>query len=221
MLALDFLRTLQVGNGAGDLEDTTVGTGRELEALHCHAEHVETLGIRLCELMEHTFRHHGVAMDAFERQETFLLNLTGSNDALTNGRRWLAWFHLRQLRKRHRLYLAMDVDTVEQRAGDFVHVTLYLAGSADAMMGGIAIVAAGTGVHGGDEHERAGVLHVVFGTADGDDPVFQRLTHHLKDAAVELGKLVKEEDTIVGEADFTRLRISAATDKGDDISIRF
>ena len=40
----------------------------------------------------------------------------------------------------------MQVDAVEQGAGDLVEVVLDLAGSADAVFIGVVVVAAGTGV---------------------------------------------------------------------------
>ena len=82
------------------------------------------------------------------------------------------------------------------------------------MVGGVSIVAAGTGVHRGHEHEGAGILDAVLGATDGNGAVLQRLAQHLKDTARELWQLVEKEDTIMGEADFARLRVIATTHKG-------
>ena len=83
------------------------------------------------------------------------------------------------------------------------------------MVRGVAIVAAGTGVHRGDQHERTGVFHAVLGAADADRAVVQRLAQHLQHATAQLGHLDQEEHTIMGETDFTRLGIVATTDEGD------
>ena len=64
-------------------------------------------------LMEHLLVHLGVAMRAGEGFEAFLLYLAGSDDAIADGGTGFARLHLGQMGKRHRLYLAMDVDTVE------------------------------------------------------------------------------------------------------------
>jgi hypothetical protein len=55
-------------------------------------------------------------MDTLVGFKAFLLNLTGSNDALTNLLAWLARLHLGELGKGHSLDLAVDVDTT----GDYV-----------------------------------------------------------------------------------------------------
>ena len=83
------------------------------------------------------------------------------------------------------------------------------------MVGGIAIIAAGTGIHRRHEHEGAGIFYSVFGAGDGNPAVFERLAHNLKDGTVELGKLVAEKDTVVGKGNLARLGIVAASDKGD------
>ena len=44
----------------------------------------------------------------------FFLNLAGTDDTLTDDSRRFARLHLRELGKGHSLYLAMDVDTVEE-----------------------------------------------------------------------------------------------------------
>ena len=66
-------------------------------------------------------------------------------------------------------------------------------------MGEVAVIAAGAGVHGGYEHEGAGVFDGVFGTADGNLPVFERLAHHFEHLPVEFGQLVEEEYAVVCE----------------------
>ena len=101
---------------------------------------------------------------------------------------------------------------VEQGTADLVQITLYLARGADTLVGGVAIIATGAGVHGGDEHERTGKLYGVFGTADGDFAVFQWLAQHFECAFVELRQLITEEHAVVGEADLTGLRVGAAAD---------
>ena len=100
--------------------------------------------------------------------------------------------HLRELSKGHGLDLAVDVDAVEQRTGDFAEVALDLSGGADAVVGGVAVVAAGAGVARGNEHERGGELYAVLGPRDADFAVFERLAHHFEGLAIELGEFVEE-----------------------------
>lgn len=70
------------------------------------------------------------------------------------------------------------------------------------MVGGVAIVAAGTGVAAGYEHEGAGIFYRIFGAADGDVAIFERLTEHFEGGFVELREFVAKEYAIVGQARF-------------------
>ena len=80
----------------------------------------------------------------------------------------------------------LTFDTVEQWPANLVHILLYLAWRAYAMMSGVAIVAARTGVHGGYELKVAGVADAVFGTTYGDVPILKGLAQYLKSVLVEL-----------------------------------
>ena len=51
-------------------------------------------------------------------------------------------------------------------------------------------------------------------TRDGDDAVFQRLAQDLQGIALELRKLIQEEDAVMGETDLARAGNGAATDEG-------
>ena len=214
------LAACKVGNGTGNLQDAAIGTGGEFQAFHGHTQHVHRGSIGFSELVEHPLRHHGIAVDALEGFEANLLDLSGLDDALTNLLAGFPGFHLAQGSKRHRLNLAMDVDTVQQGTTDFVHVTLYLPWRADAVVRGVAIVATGTGVHRGYQHKRTGIFHAVLSTADADFAVFQRLAQHLKDGARQFRHLIQEEYAIVCQRNLARLGIVSSTHESHDISIR-
>lgn len=83
------------------------------------------------------------------------------------------------------------------------------------------MVAAGAGVHGGHEHEVARNGGGVFCAADGDLPVFERLAHGFEGSSREFGQLVEKEHSVVGQADFARLKVSASADEGHNTTIRF
>ena len=163
--------------------------------------------------MQHALRHLGIAVDALVIHKPFLLHLASGNDSGANRFARFTGSHLRELCERHGLYLAMDVDTVEQRTTDLVHIPLYLSGRAGTTVSGVAIIAARTWIHGGYKHKRTGILHAVFCTADGDTAVLQRLAHHLQHRPVELRQFVAEQHTIVCQTDFTGLRILSATNQ--------
>jgi len=107
----------------------------------------------------------------------------------------------------------VDVDAVKQRPGDFLSVARDLVGGVAAGAFGVAVVAAGAGVHGGDELEAGGEVAFHRGAADGDMAVFQRFAQHFEDAAVEFGQFVEKEDAVVGKADFARFGDGAAANQ--------
>ena len=114
----------------------------------------------------------------------------------------------------------MDVDAVEERPGQFVRVPAdVLEGTAaDAAVLSVrdAVVAAGTGVHGPDELDVPGVRDRGPVASDGDAPVFERLAQRFEDRAREVGRLVKEEDAIVGEGDFAGRCLGAPARHGGE-----
>ena len=107
----------------------------------------------------------------------------------------------------------MDVDAVEERAGDLGDVALDHGRGAHALARLVVEVAAGAGVHGGGEHEARGKAERHGGAGDGDGVVFERLAHDFEDVAGELGQFVEEEQAVVGEGDFAGTRDDAAADE--------
>ena len=106
--------------------------------------------------------------------------------------------------------LDVDVDAVEEGAGNALQVLFDLSVVTRTRAQGVAEVAAGAGVHGGDHHELSGVGERRRDAGDGDLTVFERLAEHFEDVPAELGELVEEEDAIVRLRDFTRTRHGAA-----------
>ena len=103
----------------------------------------------------------------------------------------------------------MQVDAVEQRAGQLVAVALHLFRGAAAAAGGITQVAARAGVHGGNQLEARRKTQLFRGAGNDDFAAFQWLAQHLQHLAVEFGQLIEEQHTLVGEGDFARTRPAA------------
>lgn len=182
----------EVGDGAGYLENAVVGAGREVKPLHGFGQRGRTLRVGRGEAFEQGARHLRVAVDALEVLVTLRLYGSGFHHALADGRTRFACRGGGEVGHADGGNFYLYVDAVEQRAGDFPHVFLYLRGRAVALVGGVVVVAAGAGVHGGHEHEGAGERDGVLGAGDSDFAVFERLAERFEGGAGELRQFVKE-----------------------------
>jgi hypothetical protein len=107
----------------------------------------------------------------------------------------------------------VDVDAVEQRAGDFGHVALDHGRSAHALAGFVVEVAAGAGIHGGGKHEARWKTERHGGARDGDGVIFERLAQDFENVARKFGQLVEEKQAVVRERDFAGAGHDAAADE--------
>ena len=104
----------------------------------------------------------------------------------------------------------MDVDAVQQRAGNSFLVAQHRAGRTGARLFRIAMKAALARVHCrhqlevGREGERA------LRTRDSDNFVFQRLAQHLQHALAELRQLIQKKHAAMRKRDLARARPIAA-----------
>ena len=153
----------------------------------------DLLGIQHAVSRELGWPHHGVAAhtavpSVAARLDVARRDAPGSDDG-TGFRRT----RRDELVVGQRLHVHMQVDSVEQRAGNLRAVLLDLERPAGTAVAAVAEVAAGTWVHGGDEEEPAWEDEASGGAADGDFAVFERLAQDFQRAAFELGKFVEEE----------------------------
>ena len=70
--------------------------------------------------------------------------------------------------------------------------------------------AAGTRIHGGDEHDAGRIIDRAEGAGDGDVAVFERLPHDLENVAPEFRQFVKEQDTVTVTIDRPILVLNAS-----------
>ena len=105
----------------------------------------------------------------------------------------------------------MDVDAVHQRATDAIEVMLHLSRRAHATLNRMIVIATGTGIHRCDQHETGRIVDVILYTRDAYLSIFQRLAKHLQDIPLKFCQLVKKEYTVVGQRDFSGLRITSST----------
>ncbi len=65
---------------------------------------------------------------------------------------------------------------------------------ADALLLGVPVVPARARIHRRHKHERRRVLCRIFCPTDTNNPVLQRLPHHLQNEAIELRQLIQAEE---------------------------
>ena len=217
--AHDLSAAVEVGDSARHFEDAVVGARRHVEARHSVAEQFETFGIGLCILVEQFRGHLGIAMHIFDVLITLRLYLSGSDNALANGFARFGGYGRRHLVEFDGRHFDLQVDTVEKRSADAVNVSLDGAGSADALLCGVVIVAAWAGIHRRHEHKSCGIVDGIFSARDRDVTVFERLAHHFEHLSAEFGEFIEEENTVVGKADFAGHGIRAASDECDKLDI--
>jgi len=78
----------------------------------------------------------------------------------------------------------------------------------------MVVITTRAGIHGRNHHKARRVLHGIFGAGNCYFSVFQWLTHHFENISIKLRKFIQKQHSVVGQTDFTRLRIGSATDHG-------
>ena len=73
-------------------------------------------------------------------------------------------------------------------------------------------MSARTRVHSCHEHEVGRIIHGEFVPCHSYMSILQRLTQYFERRTLKLSELVEKEHAIVGEADFSGLRVVAASD---------
>lgn len=83
-----------------------------------------------------------------------------------------------------------EINAVEDGAREAFAVLFDLMSGAGAFLRGVVEMAAGAGVHSGDEDEIRRVGDALIGASDGDLTVFKGLTQRFKDASGKFRNLV-------------------------------
>ena len=196
-------------------EDAVVGPGGHVHALHGIAKFLQADGVGLGVFVEQGRGHLGVAVDTGLVLEAALLEHPCSDDTLADGGAGFAWGFRRHLVKINGLDFYLQVNAVEQRTRNLAHIMRALVLVADALLLGMTVVATRARVHRSHEHERSRIFRRVFRPRNRNNPVLQRLAHHLQDISRKFRQFVKKEDPIVGQADLTRHGVTAAAHEGN------
>jgi hypothetical protein len=145
--------------------------------------------------------------------EALPLPLARGHHPAANLRRALGRRRAAQLLILHRRNLDVNVDAVEQRAGDFGHVALDHGRRAHALARLVVEVAAGAGIHGRRQHEARRKAERHGGARDGHRVIFERLAHDLEHVARKLRQLVQKEQAVVGQRNLAGAGNDAAADQ--------
>lgn len=104
-------------------------------------------GVGLSKAVDEPLVHLSIAVDSRTIAEALGLYGTCFDHALTNLSRGLTGLTLGDVLEGYWCDLALNVDTVHQRAADLVEVFLYLSGRTHTVMRRIAVVATRTRIH--------------------------------------------------------------------------
>jgi hypothetical protein len=99
----------------------------------------------------------------------------------------------------------VQIDAIQQRAGNALAITLHLGRTATAFAFQVAKVATRARIHRGDEHELRGESDAARSAGNGNFSVFEWLAHYFQCRSFEFRQFVEEKDTIVSETHFARV----------------
>ena len=120
-----------------------------------------------------------------------------------------------QVRGGDRRHLDVQVDAVEQRAGEpaLIFGGAALVRAAPAGKARIARLPAAARVHRADQHEARRIGDAIVRPHDRDLAGLQRLAQRVEHRRLEFGKLVEEQHAVMRERDLARLGAQAAADQ--------
>jgi len=171
-----------------------VGAGGKAEALDGSFEEFFAFGGNGAIFADQFGWHLRVRIDFLFGGVALGLDFSRAQNPFAHGRRTFHLYVATQFFVLHRRNFDVNIDAVEQRAGNFRNVALNLNRGAMTFAGGIAEEAAGAGVHRGGEHEARGEIHGERGAGDGDGTIFEGLAHDFQHVALKFGKLVEKQN---------------------------
>jgi hypothetical protein len=130
-----------------------------------------------------------------------VLNSPRRDNTLADSARSLSGCSVGNRRDRHSRHFDDQIDSVAKRPGDAAVIPCNIGRRAPANALFFPAKTTRARVHRGNEHETSGKDGSASGARNRHAAFFKRLSHHFEDAAVELGHLVEEENTVVRERD--------------------
>src|SRR5437667_2448593 len=155
VLGSDVALTIEIGNRTRDLEDAIVSACAQIEFGHRNANQILRIVAELAMLFQLTRGHARVAIYFWVIAKTILLTFARADDALANRCRGFFSALAGDVAVFDSWHFDVQIDAVEQGAGNSLAIPLHLHRAATAFAFEIAKVSARTGLHGRDQHELA------------------------------------------------------------------
>ena len=92
----------------------------------------------------------------------------------------------------YRRYLDLQIQSIQQRAGQPASIASDLSGATDTVFGAVAIIATGTGIHGGDKHKPRRKPQRAAGAGHGDMAILERLPQTVERGTAEFASLIQK-----------------------------
>ncbi len=197
----------EIRNRASDLQDPGIGTCREPELRHGALDERGAGRVRARAGLKLAGIHLGVAPGG---AEAHVLTLASPRDPRRDRDGRFAARRTAELAVSHRGHVDVQVDPIQEGAGEPRVVVRQLIRCAAAAAQRVAFEAARAGIHRGHQHQSSGVGNAPTAARDRHVAIFQRLPEAFEDIAPKLGKLVEEEDPVVRERELSRPRRGAA-----------
>jgi hypothetical protein len=124
----------KIGNRAGDFQDSIVGARAQFEVSHGEFQQFHGVGIDGAMALEFAAAHAGVAGELWFGGEARMLALPGGHDAFANLRGGFAGALAGDFAKLHLRHFNVEINAVEQWAGDTAKIVLDFAGRASRLM---------------------------------------------------------------------------------------
>src|SRR6266550_7216179 len=103
----------------------------------------------------------------------------------------------------NRGHFDVEIDPIEQRSGNTLPISLHMTRTAAALAFQIGEVTARTRIHRRHQYKFARESNAPGRSRNGNASVLQWLSHHFQSGTMKFRQLVKKEDAVVREADFT------------------
>src|SRR6476469_4191436 len=109
----------------------------------------------------------------------------------------------------------MEIDSIEQRSGNALPISLHLTRTAAAFAFQIAEVTTRTRVHRRYQHEFARESDAPGRSRNSNASILQWLAHHFQSGTMKFWELIEKEDAIMRQAHFARVWNGAPAEQPD------